>query len=78
MSRALTQQELEEYNKRRQKSLEETAKKFGLTPEQLEAAEQRARKELNKHARRQQRGGSGSIKGSPRQDWQQLFGKPQD
>lgn len=47
MSRALTQQELEEYNKRRKKSLEETAKKFGLTPEQLETAEQRARKELN-------------------------------
>lgn len=47
MSRVLTQQELEEYSKRRQKSLEETAKKFGLTPEQLEAAEQRARKELN-------------------------------
>lgn len=47
MSRPFTRQELEEYNRRRRKNLEETAGKLGITPEQLEAAEQRARKELS-------------------------------
>lgn len=47
MSRPFTPQELEEYNRRRRKALEETAGKLGMTPEQLEAAEQRARKELS-------------------------------
>lgn len=43
MSRGLTPQEQAEYNERRQKSLEETAGKLGLSPEQLQKIEQQAR-----------------------------------
>lgn len=43
MSRGLTPQEQAEYNERRRKSLEETAGKLGLSPEQLQKIEQQAR-----------------------------------
>lgn len=43
MSRGLTPQEQAEHNERRQKSLEETAAKLGISPERLGKIEQQAR-----------------------------------
>jgi len=45
MGRAMTPQELAEFNERRRKSLEETAAKLGVSPEQFEEIEAKARRE---------------------------------
>lgn len=48
MSRGLTPQERAEYERKRRRSLEETAARLGMTPEELEQLEQEARRGENR------------------------------